>query len=235
MQVRLFRTRTLFKNKFSETLKEFLGKYSLKDIWRKRNPDEKQFTFRQKSPVVESRLDYWFVSLGLGNLVDTCDILTSIAPDHSGIRLKFNQLKDEFKYGKSYWKFNNSLCEDKVFVDTMKDKIKEFKDESMPLFSDKRLLWDFMKMKMREFTIIFSRKKARVRRAEIEKLEKEINDLETQLLLASSKTNLVEQIENKKSALKILYEYSRQGIRVRSRAQWFEEGENNTQYFEQLS
>ena len=227
--------RIVLNDKFSDTLKEFLGKYSLQDIWRKRNPDEKQFTFRQKSPVVESRLDYWFVSLGLGNLVDTCDILTSIAPDHSGIRLKFNQLKDEFKYGKSYWKFNNSLCEDKVFVDTMKDKIKEFKDESMPLFSDKRLLWDFMKMKMREFTIIFSRKKARVRRAEIEKLEKEINDLETQLLLASSKTNLVEQIENKKSALKILYEYSRQGIRVRSRAQWFEEGENNTQYFEQLS
>ena len=33
----------------------------------------------------------------------------------------------------------------------------------------------------------------------------------------------------------MLYDYSRQGIRVRSRAQWFEEGETNTQYFEQLS
>ena len=33
----------------------------------------------------------------------------------------------------------------------------------------------------------------------------------------------------------MLYDYLRQGIRVRSRAQWFEEGETNTQYFEQLS
>ena len=38
----------------------------------------------------------------------------------------------------------------------------------------------------------------------------------------------------KKSSLRKLYHYSRQGIRVRSRAQWFEEGENNIQYFEQL-
>ena len=38
----------------------------------------------------------------------------------------------------------------------------------------------------------------------------------------------------KKSSLSKLHDYSRQGIRVRSRAQWFEEGENNIQYFEQL-
>ena len=31
-----------------------------------------------------------------------------------------------------------------------------------------------------------------------------------------------------------MYEYSKQGIRVRSRAEWVENGENNIQYFEQL-
>ena len=64
-------------------------------------------------------------------------------------------------------------------------------------------------MKMREFTIKFSPKKARFRRAEIEKVEKEINELETQLLLTPSE-NVVEQIKHlKKSTLKMLYDYSR--------------------------
>ena len=47
----------------------------------------------------------------------------------------------------------------------------------------------------------FSREKAKFRRAEINKLEKEINDMETQLLLAPS-NNVIEQIENKKIQFK---------------------------------
>ena len=33
---------TVFRNKFNIKLKEFLGKYLLQDIWRKRNPDERK-------------------------------------------------------------------------------------------------------------------------------------------------------------------------------------------------
>ena len=45
---------------------------------------------------------------------------------------------------------------------------------------------------------------------------------------------MVEEIEMKKELLSKMYDYSRQGLRVRSRADWFEEGEKKTQYFEQL-
>ena len=38
----------------------------------------------------------------------------------------------------------------------------------------------------------------------------------------------------KKAALSKMYEYSKQGVRVRSRAEWVEEGENYVQYFEEL-
>ena len=56
----------------------------------------------------------------------------------------------------------------------------------------------------------FSRKSAKVRRFEIEKLEKEINDLENMLLSAPS-TNITDEIEDKKLLLNKLHEYSRQG------------------------
>ena len=93
-----------------------------------------------------------------------------------------------------------------------------------------------MKMKMREFIISFSKEKAKWRRHEVEKLEKEIGKLENHLLLAPSK-NVIDEIEDKKAILSKyckLYEYSKQGIRVRSRAEWVENGGNNIQYFEQL-
>ena len=115
----------------------------------------------------------------------------------------------------------------------MIDKIKELKEYLVPQISDKLLLWDFRKMKIREFIMSFSKEKAKWRRNEVEKLEKEIEKLEDQLLLAPSR-NVIDEIEYKKAALSNLYDYFKQGIRVRSRADWVEKGENNIQYFEQL-
>jgi len=115
----------------------------------------------------------------------------------------------------------------------MIDKIKELKEELTPQILDKRLLWDFMKMKMREFIITFAKGKAKVRRLEIERLEKEIGELEKQLISTSPKSK-IDEIENKNTTLSKLYDYSKQGVRVRSRAEWTEEGEQNIHYFEQL-
>ena len=87
----------------------------------------KQFTFRQISPLVQSRLDYWFISKGLEIIILTCDITTSVAPDHSGIFLKLKPIRGNESYGKSYWKFNSSLCLDKEFVQGMCEEIKKKK------------------------------------------------------------------------------------------------------------
>ena len=36
--------------------------YDLVDIWRIRNPETKRFTWRQKNPLIQRRLDYWLIS-----------------------------------------------------------------------------------------------------------------------------------------------------------------------------
>ena len=77
-------TSTNLRMNVTNQLEMFLIKMDLIDIWRKRNPMLKQFTFRQITPLVQSRLDYWFISKGLENIILTCDIMTSVAPDHSG-------------------------------------------------------------------------------------------------------------------------------------------------------
>ena len=149
------------------------------DIWRKRNPDVKRFTFRQKRPFVQTRLDYWFIDNQLERSVGMCDILPSITPDHADISCELKHIKcNDSYYGKTYWKFYNSLCSKKEFVDGMINNINEIKTQWAHEFESISLFWDFLKMKMREYAIRFSKDMAKEKKNNIEKLEKEIRELE---------------------------------------------------------
>ena len=220
------------KTTFVKYLDVFLRKHQLVDIWRKRNPNRRQFTFRQRTPLVQSRLDYWFTSKKLENVVKNCDIISSITPDHSGISLQLKCLEDVHDHGKSYWKFNNSLCSDKGFVEGMIKEIKKVKEEQKNDFESKLVFWDFLKMKMRQYAIKYSKEKVKERKNEIDRLENEIHLLEAQ---TSRINDNVEEISRKKGQLKQLYNISLEGIKIRSRAAWYEEGEENKEYFKQLS
>ena len=43
-------------------LEDICLEQDLIDIWRVRNPTEKRFTWRQKTPIIQRRLDYWLVN-----------------------------------------------------------------------------------------------------------------------------------------------------------------------------
>ena len=87
------------KSKYRDSLLDFLDKLDLIDVWRKRHPNKKEFTFRQKQPLVQSRLDYIFISSKVDKLIRKSEILPSITPDHAGVRIEFNNLVDSFVYG----------------------------------------------------------------------------------------------------------------------------------------
>lgn len=44
--------------------------HDLVDIWRIRNPNTKRFTWRQKTPVVQRRLDFWLADNALQEDID---------------------------------------------------------------------------------------------------------------------------------------------------------------------
>ena len=58
-----------------KSIKQKLG---LCDVWRIRNPDSRRFTYRSKSPFLQRRLDYFFISDSIQEGVDQVDILASI-------------------------------------------------------------------------------------------------------------------------------------------------------------
>ena len=221
------------KRKFRDSLQDFIDNKDLIDIWRTLHPNKKEFTFKQKTPLVQSRLDYIFVSSKFKNLVKHSEIIPSITPDHAGVKIEFSSDCDSFSFGKSYWKFNSSLCNEKDFQDGIKIKISEIEETWKDQISNRVQFWEFMKMKLREYIMKFSREKAKVRKLQVEKLEREIKELEDQLVINFQNTTQ-DQIDLKKIELENLFDYSRQGLKVRSRVEWSEEGERKSQFFEQL-
>ena len=51
---------------------------NLIDVWRLRNPQTKLFTWRQKNPFIQRRIDYWLISDDLQDDIERADITPSI-------------------------------------------------------------------------------------------------------------------------------------------------------------
>ena len=65
----------------SRKIEEIQDEFSLRDIWRIKNPNQQRFTWSRCSPFVFCRLDYWLISDKLHDLVTNVDNLPSIKSD----------------------------------------------------------------------------------------------------------------------------------------------------------
>ena len=108
--------------------------YNLCDICRIRNTKKRCYTFRQNNVIglIQRRLDHIFVSSSLQEYAKTTDILNAFSTDHSPVFCSFS-LYDEFKKGKGFWKFNNSLITNTAFVEQMNTFIQDVKKLSFQI------------------------------------------------------------------------------------------------------
>ena len=100
-------------------LQSLMVDYDLSDIWRARNPTFQQFTWRQTNPVKLRCLDFLLISNSPQFDVRLCKFLSPIQSDHSPIVLKISSCaKSDYLRDRGYWKFNNSLTEDRLYVES---------------------------------------------------------------------------------------------------------------------
>lgn len=119
----------------------------------------------KKSPeVVQRRLDFWLISDVCQDEVEETNIKRAIRTDHSAITtcISFNSL-DEQTRSPSYWKFNSSLVNDENYVSMIDQKIPEWLEEFKDV-TNKRVPWDLIKYRVRQFTMRYAKEKARKRR-----------------------------------------------------------------------
>ena len=76
-------------------VEDMIIEHDLVDICRIRNPTNTRFTWRQKSPLIQRRLDYWLISNDLQEDIESVEIISAIRSDHSAITLSVNGLEEK--------------------------------------------------------------------------------------------------------------------------------------------
>ena len=65
------------------------------------------------------------------------------------------------KHGPSYWRFNHSLITDKNYIESTRDQLKILKNDYTNYDLDPRIKWEFLKYKIRSFTINYCKQKSK--------------------------------------------------------------------------
>ena len=138
--------------------------------------------------------------------------------------------------GRGIWKLNTSFLSETEYVNQIKSTIAQTIDEySQDNTVDPGLLWEMVKMKVREVSIKYGTTKKRNLRKEQEEIEISITTLEEQLTHSDVNDKQKKQIwcdiEGKKRELERIIEYQTKGAILRSKSRWYNEGEKNTKYF----
>ena len=199
-------------------------KYNLCDIYRIRNPNTKRFTFFKPTPKLCRRLDYFLISNTLQDMTVGCDATTSYRSDHAPIYLRISPVC-QFKKGPSLWKYNANLGMNIQYCQGVKGVIEKIKQEQQNISHQAK--WEFIKYKIREFSISFSKKLAKEKREKMENAEKIIFQYEN-----SEDHNVTEEIYtlNKREYQNILDE-KMNGQILRSKVQNYQFGEKSSKFF----
>ena len=208
---------------------QLIEQHNLIDIWRIPNPILKRYTFRKNhfSGFIQRRLDYIFVSNNIQENIKDTNVLPSFCSDHSPLLSNY-QTSNDFHLGKHFWKFNSSLTKDEEYVKQMKEHIQNVKHQFDPIFKEKpQAQWEFLKYEIRKFSMVFSKKKSKEKRENLARLEGKLKELEQNL---NCDENL-EQYGIYKNELNDIYNDISNGIKIRSKCDWYEFGETSNKFF----
>ncbi|CAC5379210.1 unnamed protein product [Mytilus coruscus] len=129
--------------KYTSKLEDFIEEFALCDIWRTKNVDSRLYTWRQRTPLIQCRLDFWLISNFLSSSVTKTSIVPSIKSDHSLIKLTLSG-ENFSERGPGFWKFNSGLLTDRDYVDIVKNTLSEC-DNKYHNLENKTLKWDTIK------------------------------------------------------------------------------------------
>ena len=107
-----------------------MNDYELVDIYRTLDADTRKYSWKRFNGMQRSRLDFFLVSEQLGLDIASADIMQEYCSIHSLVCIAFKT--DIVKRNRPFWKFNNSLLRDPVFVNLVKRVILDVKKTICP-------------------------------------------------------------------------------------------------------
>ena len=202
--------------------------FELVDVWRKLHPESRHFTYRNTFHKMASRIDFWLVADCLCNYVrQACIKPVALCPDHCAVT--FTLICENINRGRGYWKLNNSLIVNEEYKSVIKNMVNEMKDE-LKFEKDISYVWDMCKIKIKEYSIRFAKRLKTKENANIKILERKYE----KLINSTDKGNNEKDIVELRRKIEQFYSKQCTGAQIRSRVQYYEEGETNMKYFKEI-
>ena len=214
---------------------------NLVDPWRIYNENTKTYTWHRKNPIKMARLDFYLLSEELLSQVEKNSIMNGYRTDHSMVELQIRV--SDFHRGSGFWKFNTSLLKDTTYINKVKKAINDIKrdyalqpnfenipDEDLHFSIDDDIFLELILMKIREITIPYTSKLKKNRDREMNALLEQIN-LVKQLYEESQCTAIGDILDDLNKEFEVHRKYKMEGLLVRTKAKWIEEGEKPSKYF----
>ena len=220
-----------------EKVLDICAELDLIDIWRELNMELERYTWRTNNNNKHGRLDFFLVSESLfQNVIDT-KIEYGYKSDHSIVNIT---LKGETQSGKKlFWKFNNSLLKDTKYIAEVKTVLNDVKTRyanvnqnieqteniDLNLTINDQLFFEMLLMEIRGKTISYASFKKKQGDQREKQILKDIEKLEENEDLNK------DQLADKKSELDEIRKQKLEGLKIRSKAIWVDQGEKPTKYF----
>ena len=204
-------------------------------VWTdKQNVKCNQYTWSDNT--TDSRLDYFLCSkvscLNVTNIV-TQTVITNQRgkrlTDHKAIVLTCAVTTQQ--RGPGYFKLNVKHLNDKQFQYDIENVVKDFENDNQLGNISMSIKWDILKNRLKECSIKYGIRKAKLMRNEIKELEDEMHTLDKKLHLNRNDIIKKELIQNK---LFNLYKNMSDGAKIRARVEDVNEVESNEKLFKSI-
>ena len=212
-----------------KSFNKFKDECSLTDVWRSFNPETKEYTWSRKSigAFVARRLDYIFLNDNAMNKASETNIFSVATSDHRGVYV--NLKCTDSSRGPGYYKFNNTLLRDKIYV----EKMNGFIDTCLVnlVNENPQQKWELLKLKIKEETMQYSKYRSmKTKNNNLQKIH-QLNNIEAQLSQDPNSNELQRKRDNLKLEQEIYEQERFKSAQTRARVKWIQEGEKNTKYF----
>ena len=216
----------------------FVKKLELIDVWRKLNPNSKDFSWirynnstaiHNETTFTARRLDYVFITMNMVQFLKFSNMKMISSTDHKQVIATFNF--EDFLRGPGRWALNESLLDNDIFVESMNVFINvhynELKRENI---YDDCMLWDLLKVGIMDNCVLFSKQK-KIEDFNTCNIDFQIKEINEFLIANPSDKRFINELFKLTSTKEIRELAEARGALKRSKVKVIQESEKNTKYF----
>ena len=225
---------THLQDQSRKSLKELVDGLDMIDCWNDDEDGIEKYTWCSPDQNIKSRLDYVFIGKECVYQKHNIELKTVITSelgrrptDHKAVHVTL--VKEGRNRGPGYWKLNTEYLEQDQYVTGIHKVVENVLAEFECTNISRRIIWDILKLKVKEFSIRYCKLKACEKRCRIREVERRLKMLRNEL-----SHTVCEERRILEEELDLLYTNKAKGAQVRSRAEWVEQGEKNNKFFLQL-